>query len=94
MVKTKEELLNGFKAKLGEDTSDETISLLEDLNDTLDLTKDNVDWKAKYEENDKQWRDKYTSRFYEGGSEPAPKPDPEPDTSTDITYKDLFSEKE
>ena len=94
MVKTKEELLNGFKAKLGEDTSDETISLLEDLNDTLDLTKDNVDWKAKYEENDKQWRDKYTSRFYEGGSDPAPKPDPEPDNTTDITFTDLFSEKE
>lgn len=94
MVKTKEELLGSFKARLGEDTSDETITLMEDLSDTLDLTKDNVNWKQKYEENDKAWREKYTSRFAEG-SAPPPEPDPEPeDNSTKITYNDLFSEKE
>lgn len=100
-IKTKEELLASIKAKLGEDTSDEAISLLEDLSDTLDTTKDSTDWKQKYEENDKQWREKYTSRFYDTGSEDKrEKPDSKPedkdeeDKASTVTFNDLFTEKE
>ena len=64
MIKSKEDLLATVSARLEGDTSDEAISLFEDLSDTLtDMeTKangDGTDWKAKYEENDAEWRKKY-----------------------------------
>lgn len=91
-VKTKAEIMEKIKAKFGEDNADDTISLLEDLSDTLDTTNDSVNWKQKYEDNDKQWREKYTSRFYDSPTEPqAPS---EPEDNTDITINELFSEKE
>ena len=70
MVKTKEDILKAIKDRIGEDTSDEAIAFLEDITDTLNdyenKTKDNTDWKAKYEENDKTWRNKYRDRFFNG----------------------------
>ena len=69
MIKSKEDLLATVSARLEGDTSDEAISLFEDLSDTLtDMeTKANgygTDWKAKYEENDAEWRKKYKERFF------------------------------
>ena len=69
MIKSKEDLLATVSARLEGDTSDEAISLFEDLSDTLtDMeTKangDGTDWKAKYEENDAEWRKKYKERFF------------------------------
>lgn len=67
-VKTKEELLSIIKDRIGEGTSDEDISLIEDINDTYDDLSTRVseagDWKAKYEENDASWRNKYKERFF------------------------------
>lgn len=68
MVKTREEIMEMLKTRVGEDTSDEAISFMEDVTDTLNdyerkLTGDGTDWKAKYEENDKQWRERYVARF-------------------------------
>lgn len=71
-VKTKDEIMSTIKTVLGDNQSDEAITLLEDVSDTLDATTgggDGTDWKAKYEENDKNWREKYTSRFYNTGGE-------------------------
>lgn len=91
-----------IKSKFGDDTSDETITLLEDISDTLDTTKDGADWKKKFEDNDKMWREKYTSRFFDTPAD-APKPsdgNPSDDTkdttgvNEDITIDDLFTEKE
>ena len=68
MIKSKEEIISSIKSKLGDDTSDEAISLLEDITDTITdfETKakgDGEDWKAKYEKNDAEWRQKYIDRF-------------------------------
>ena len=102
MVKTKDELMASIKSKFGDDTSDETIALLEDISDTLDTTKDGADWKKKFEDNDKMWREKYTSRFFDTPAD-QPKPNdgnPSDDTSDndgvneDVTIDDLFTEKE
>ncbi len=71
-VKTKDEIMATIRTVLGENQSDEAITLLEDVSDTLDANTgagDGTDWKAKYEENDKNWREKYTSRFYNTDSE-------------------------
>lgn len=95
MKKSAKEILEALKSKL-DDTSDETLALIEDVSDTLkdyeDRTKDTTDWKTKYEENDKEWRQKYHDRFFsdddsdgddKGGSE-------EPEVKT---FDDLFSMK-
>ena len=100
MVKTKEEILEAIKGKIGEDTSDETITLLEDISDTLNdydtKTKDSTEWKTKYEENDKAWREKYTNRFFNNeGDDGGDKGDKVPDEllgDTPTTYESLFEE--
>lgn len=67
-VKSKTEILDAIKDKFGDDTSDSTLSFLEDVSDTFDdlesKSNDSTDWKAKYEENDKAWRQKYHDRFF------------------------------
>lgn len=95
MIRTSSELINLVKERIGEDTSDESLSLLEDVSDTLGdydqkLT-DTTDWKTKYEENDSMWRQKYKDRFMSGSSpedekenEPEEKPEPK-------TFADLFT---
>lgn len=97
-VKTREEILESFKTRLGENPDDESISFLEDFTDTLDdfekrAKGDGTDWKSKYEENDANWRKKYTERFFSVEPEPEPKPElkPEPD-DTPRTFSDLFKE--
>ena len=73
MVRSKEDLIAMISQRLGDDNSDDAIALLEDVTDTFNeyevLTKDNIDWKAKYEENDNEWRNKYKERFMTGSSE-------------------------
>ena len=97
-VKTREEILESFKARLGENPDDEIISFLEDFTDTLDdfekrAKGDGTDWKSKYEENDANWRKKYTERFFSVEPEPEPKPEPKPEPDdTPRTFSDLFKE--
>lgn len=79
MVRSKDEILASIKTRIGEDTSDEAIALIEDINDSFDdlstrvaeagdwkdkYEKNDAEWKAKYEENDTNWRNKYTDRFF------------------------------
>lgn len=93
-VKTREDILTAIKAKLGEQTDDDTIALLEDVTDTFtDLEEkakgDGADWKKKYEETDEAWRKKYTERFYS----PEPKPnEPKSNQETEEikNFSDLF----
>lgn len=97
-VKTREEILESFRTRLGENPDDDSISFLEDVTDTLDdfekrANGDGTDWKSKYEEIDANWRKKYTERFFSIEPESNPKPDtkPEPD-DTPRTFSDLFKE--
>ena len=95
-VKTIEEILAEVKARVGEQTDDETITFLEDVADTFsDLeTKakgDGTDWKAKYEENDAEWRKKYTERFYSSDPNTDPEPPKPDDTPKPKTFSELFT---
>lgn len=93
-VKTREELLESIRARVGEQTDDETISFLEDVTDTLtDLETrangDDENWEQRYKDNDVEWRKKYTERFF--SSEPTDPPEPkEPTETTPKTFEDLF----
>ena len=91
---SKDELIEKVKKYVGDRTDDETIEIIEDISDTIDSS-DADEWKKKYEENDKMWRDKYISRFLE-------KKEDEPDTPTEHdeeekeynSFEDLFEEEE
>lgn len=88
-----DELIAKIKTKIGEDTSDESIELLEDVTDTFNANNDGKDWKTKYEENDKEWRKKYIDRFSgSGGSEPDDEEEEEEEEKT--TFEDLFKEED
>ena len=98
-VRTKDELLEIIKGRIGDDSSDETISFLEDITDTLSdyeekaTNSDTEDWKTKYEENDKMWREKYRERFFSKKVENEDE-DFEEDEVKSLSYDDLFEEKE
>lgn len=96
-VRSREEILNSIRERVGEQNDDETIAFIEDVTDTFtDLETrangDGVNWKEKYEENDANWRKKYTDRFFSGEpSEPEPEPEPEPEEK--LTFESLFREE-
>ena len=98
-VVSKDSILESVKTMIGETPSDEGLELMENISDTYaDLesrVNDTEDWKTKYEENDRQWRQKYTERF-SSGSAPEDDTDPEPDDEppTPKTFEELFEVKE
>ena len=63
-VKTIDEIMTKLRERIGEDDSDEVIEFIEDISDTLESFSNVEDWKTKYEENDKKWREKYRDRFF------------------------------
>lgn len=98
-VRTKDEIMASIRARIGDDSSDEALALVEDLSDTYDdmqakANGDGTDWKAKYEENDKNWREKYRDRFYGVGAEndPPKSKTKEDDSDRPLTYENLFKE--
>lgn len=99
-VKSKDELLAIIKERIGDDTSDEAISFLEDVTDTLSdyeekaTNSGNEDWKTKYEENDKMWREKYRERFFSKKVEKEDEDFDDEDKVKSLSYNDLFEEKE
>lgn len=103
-IRTRDEILEVIKARLGDDTSDEALAIIEDITDTLTdyetkVAGDGTDWKAKFEENDTEWRNKYKERFFSGdvkvvGKPPAGEPE-EPEEPEEVrTFDDLFKEGE
>ena len=92
-VRTREELMEAIRGRVGD--SDEDLAFIEDVTDTLSdfetRAADQTDWQARYEENDKEWRERYRSRFF---NEETPEPDPEDpdpeDHKTPTSYDDLF----
>lgn len=93
-IKSRNEILNQIKTKFADQTDDDTISFLEDVSDTLDdlesKASDTTNWEKKYNDNDAEWRRKYTERFY------SPKEkDEQEDDIPDVpnkpkTFADLF----
>lgn len=102
-VLTKEDFMNTLKTKIGEDTSDEAMKFLEDMTDTFnDLesksTSNGEDWKQKYDDLDKSWREKYTARFFSTATDGAGVENNSIDNSgaeeNVETFEDLFTESE
>ena len=92
---SKDELIEKVRKYVGDRTDDETIEIIEDISDSID-TSDSDEWKQKFEENDKMWRDKYISRFFEKNEDEIEDPTDEKDDEEKEykTFEDLFEEEE
>lgn len=94
-IRSKEELITKIKEYAGEDTGDAVIEIIEDVSDTMDSFSGSEDWKAKYEENDKMWREKYTARFTDAPNKTPTGDDVDGNTHDEekeeiVTYDDFF----
>ena len=97
---TKEEYLTKLNAFIGEETSEETLALLEDIADSWpekETADDGAEeWKKKYEELDETWKKRYRDRFFDGTDKKPEHPgnDPGHDEPKDenelLTYEDFF----
>ena len=90
---SKDELIEKVKKYVGDRKDDDTIEIIEDISDSIDSSEAD-EWKKKYEENDKMWRDKYISRFFEKNAEENEDPTDEDDEKEYKTFEDLFEEEE
>lgn len=90
---TKDELIEKVKKYVGDRTDDETIEIIEDISDSIDSSAD--EWRQKFEENDKMWRDKYISRFLEKKEDGVDTPTDREDEEKEYnSFEDLFKEEE
>ena len=94
-ILTKEQLMESIKNRVGDDTSDDALAFIENVNDTIEnMSSDkNIDWKAKYEENDAAWRQKYKDRFFNSSSEDKDDDFEEEEKKKPMTYEALFKEE-
>lgn len=91
---SKDELIEKVRKYVGDRTDDETIEIIEDISDSIDSS-DAVEWKQKYEENDKMWRDKYVSRFFDKKEEDLETPTEHEEEENEYnSYEDLFEKEE
>lgn len=101
-IKTAEEILNNLNTIIGENATDDALTLMEDISDTLsanqnnDMQKKLDDLQKKYDDNDKAWRDRYRERFLSGNTDldkgvndNDDNDDPKPKS---YKYEDLFKE--
>lgn len=88
-VKTVDEIMAKVRERIGEDDSDEAIRFIEDISDTLESFSNAEDWKTKYEENDKKWREKYRDRFFTSKEEVEDDIE-EPEEKEKKKFEDLF----
>lgn len=91
---SKDELIEKIKKYVGDRTDDETIEIIEDISDSIDPS-DADEWKQKYEENDKMWRDKYISRFLDKKEDELDTPTEHEEEEKEYqSFGDLFEEEE
>lgn len=91
---SKNELIEKVKKYVGDRTDDETIEIIEDISDSIDSS-DADEWKKKFEENDKMWREKYISRFLEKNEDELDTPTEHEEEEKEYnSFEDLFEEEE
>lgn len=91
---TRDELIEKVRKYVGDRTDDETIEIIEDISDSIDSSDDD-EWRQKFEENDKMWRDKYISRFLEKKEDDLDTPTEHEEEEKEYnSFEDLFEEEE
>lgn len=96
-VVNKDTIMERLRENFNDNDSDDVLGLLEDVTDTLNdyqsRLEENGDWKERYEQNDREWRQKYKDRFFNNEPEPDPEPEPDKDPeeqATPTTFEELF----
>lgn len=89
-VKTIDEIMTKVRERIGDDDSDEAIEFIEDISDTLESFSNAEDWKTKFEENDRKWREKYRDRFFTSKEEVEEDDIEEPEEKEKKKFEDLF----
>lgn len=90
-IRTSEEFLAMIKQRVGDSTSDEDISFIEDASDTINSMSQHETEIEKLRAENEDLRKKYRDRFFDPKpSEPEPN-EPEPEK---LTFESLFSEEE
>ena len=104
-ILNREDFFNRVREHIGDDSSDASISFLEDMTDTYNdmesraNSADSEDWKKKYEELDESWKKKYKHRFFSGDNRTNPNSGDSGSDEEDsydpesITMNDLFKTK-
>lgn len=94
-IRTREEIMEAVRARIGDDTSDDAIAFVEDVSDTLEYMSADAgeNWKEKYEENDRNWRQKYRDRFYNPDTS-KDEDEPEVEKPQYKSYEDLFKKED
>ena len=96
-VKPLADILTSVNAIIGENTSDEALTLIEDITDSFNAKADddNENWKKKYEELDQSWRNRYKERFLSGDTSIDKALEDDNDDESEekpLTYESLFKE--
>lgn len=104
-ILNQDEFFTRLHERIGEDTSEESLTFIEDMTDTFnDLNRraneNDGDWERKYHELDESWKAKYKHRFFSGSGGGNPNnstfsqgeddDDYDPDK---VTFESLFKKK-
>lgn len=99
-ILSRDDFFSRIQTVLGDNTSDESISFIEDMTDTYNdmetrANGDGIDWEQRYHDLDESWKQKYRHRFFSGNGvsnigNGTPSSDPDPDRGRTITINDLF----
>ena len=91
-IRTRDEIMSQLQNIIGEDTSDETLTFIQDVSDTLG---DNSsaqrisDLEKQLQDQDQDWRKRYRDAFFTGKPDEAIK-DEEEDNPPPRKFEDLF----
>lgn len=90
-VRNIEDIMSAIRERVGEDTSDETLSFIEDVSDTMNSLSNAEEWRQKYEQNDAEWRERYRNRFF-GSTDREDEREIEPEVEKEqLTFESLFN---
>lgn len=92
-VRTRDEIMTQLQSIIGEDTSDETLTFIQDVSDTLgnDNSAERItQLENQLQEQDQEWRKKYRDAFFTGKPDDM---DEEPNDNKPKSFEDLFTIK-
>lgn len=92
-IKTREEIVATFNQLIGDNSSDEVLSFIDDITDTLDANNNNEYNKEKFDALDASWRKRYKERFLSGKPTDEDEEDFEDEKPKKYTFESLFKEE-
>lgn len=94
-IRTREEIMSQLQGIIGEDTSDETLTFIQDVSDTLGDTNAAqriTELETQLQTQDAEWRKKYRDAFFTGKLDESIE-DEDEDKQRPKRFEDLFTTK-